>query len=125
MKEKNLIKSELIEQLNKGCLLYFTGVYERIEILMPRERGKGWLKSPFGGHHTNSFYWDFLNLRIPYVGDCYDINGYLSICFSKHNHESDFNESVQLVLDGLKEVFSQILSTKELSHDEFYSLIIK
>jgi ABC-type tungstate transport system permease subunit len=49
-------------------------------VLIPKKRGKGYLKSPFGGHHRNDKYNEFLTLDDQHdTSELNDVDGYLHI----------------------------------------------
>lgn len=106
--------------MEKREALYYCGISYQLAVLIPKKKGDGFLKSPFGGHHCNDYYRKFTSLAPRGTGDCVDIDGYLAIGVS-------YNPSQRLVKDicsALKKTFPHISNFKEIGHDKFYSIVL-
>ena len=107
-----------------GCYaLFFMGIHKCISILVPKKRGIGYLKSPFGGHHCNKHYFEFTSLNLTYVGDCCDIDGYLSIDFRLNQWDEEYQFAINEIMTGIVTVFKQCEGYKEIDAETFYRLI--
>lgn len=121
--------ADIIGSINVGGfimakeVLYFTGIHNTLAILIPKKIGKGYLKSPFGGHHCNKYYFQFLNLGIDYVGNCFDIDGYLSIGFGLNPVDNEYREAIDNIIKGIVSVFLQCEGYREIDSETFFSLI--
>lgn len=98
---------------------YFECVYHntddgRVLFLIPKKRGKGFLKAPFGGHHCNDYYFAFKNL-CDY--DCVDIDGYLEVLVPERVKKSPY--TLPLLLFNILEVFPGIMFFNEVSYSDF------
>ena len=107
----------------KNNALYFMGIHDSIGILIPKKNGKGYLKSPLGGHHTNKKYHEFQQLNLNYAGDCVDIDGYLNVGFGLNSWDKGYEDAIKEVLEGIVEVFTQCKGYKEIDHPTFWSHI--
>lgn len=101
--------------------LYFTGIYKEVAILIPKKNGDGYLKSPFGGHHSNNKHKEFTDLKNNNIGDCCDINGYLSVGIRVQWWQDGYNETVTDILNEIVRLFPQCSGYKEIDSDTFYS----
>lgn len=106
---------------NPCYALFFLGIQNSVCVLIPKKRGKGYLKSPFGGHHANLQYRQFNQSNLEKVGDSVDIDGYLSIEIRANSWDKDYYDVVHSVMDELMEVFPQIKGYEEIDSPTFWS----
>lgn len=112
-------------KLKKMEALYFTGINKVLAILIPKINGKGYLKSPFGGHHCNQKYSEFSNLNLENIGDVYDIDGYVSIGFRFNVWDDEYEDRVKLIMESIVSIFPQCTGFKEANSSEFWSIVTK
>ena len=103
----------------KGPIRYFTGIQKGVAILIPKKRGTGYLKSPFGGHHANDKYREFGDYTIKGKGDSVDIDGYLFVEISFSSWEPAYDQCVKEIMEALCEIFPQVEGYGEI-HSEFW-----
>jgi hypothetical protein len=102
--------------------LFFMGIHKSIAVLIPKKNGKGYLKSPFGGHHCNKKYFEFCQLNLKYSGTCVDIDGYLSVGFGVSSWDKkEYEEGIKEVMEGLVSIFPQCKGYKEVDSPTFWS----
>ena len=106
----------------KGPIQYFLGIHKEVAILIPKKRGNGHLRSPFGGHHANRQYIEFCDHNIRGKGDSVDIDGYLVVGISFHQFEAEYEQCVKEIMEALCEIFPQADGYKEIG-SEFWNLI--
>lgn len=106
---------------NPCYALFFLGIQNRVCVLIPKKRGKGYLKSPFGGHHANLQYRKFNQSNLEKVGDCVDIDGYLSVDIRANSWGKDYYDVVHSIMDELMDVFPQIKGYEEIDSPTFWS----
>jgi len=100
--------------------LFFMHIHKSISILVPKINGKGYLKSPFGGHHCGKKYIEFCNLNLTYAGTCVDIDGYLSVGFGLNSWDEKYKEGIEEVMNGIVEIFPQCKGYKEIDSPTFW-----
>ena len=73
--------------------------------LIPKSRGKGYLKAPFGGEHSNDRYHAFMNeMDCDLYFDAFDVDGYLHVEFkdyrikNQNEHLPYFENMAKLLL---------------------------
>ncbi len=91
--------------------------YKEICFLVPKINGKGYLKSPFGGHHFTKRYKSF---KDKFENDLNDIDGMCSIDIIFGDNKDDVVSRLKTFL--LKE-FPYITGIRIVNSDEFYALI--
>jgi len=106
-----------------NCALYFTGICDEIAILIPKLYKDGYLKSPFGGHHCNKQYHEFMDLYISYVGDLIDVDGYLAVEFGLQTWSKGYIKGVEAVMEGIKKVFPRVLTYRRCDANEFWKIV--
>ena len=106
----------------KGPIKYFLGIHKEVAILIPKKRGVGYLRSPFGGHHTNRQYFDFCDYNIKGKGDSVDIVGYLVVGISFYSLQPEYDQCVKEIMEALCEIFPQADGYEEI-HSEFWNYI--
>ena len=117
------IKLDSVEKTSVG--LYYTKGLEFIAILIPKIRGGGYLKTPFGGRHSNDKYKLFERANIDLVNyhQTNDIDGYLHIATEISYFDDGHEAVVKEVIDFLKDIFPQIDSWKKITGDEFFDTV--
>jgi len=103
----------------KGPIRYYTGIQKGVAILIPKLRGVGYLKSPFGGHHANFKYREFGYHNIKGKGDSVDIDGYLFVEISFNSWQPEYEQCVKEIVEALCEIFPQAEGYEEI-HSEFW-----
>jgi len=107
---------------DKHTVLYFTGLLESISLLIPKQRGSGYLKSPFGGHHSNERYWRFLE-AIGQLTQVDDIDGYVNVSTRYLGQFDDKEEFEKKVMEAVIKVFPQVEKYEEIQHAEFWKIV--
>lgn len=119
--------TNILEVMEEKKILFYTGILYEISILIPKFRGAGFLKSPFGGHHINKRYYELYNLFEMEIGinnaprSIIDIDGYVALEFSTSRPPKAAN----LYLDEVLKVFPYCTGYKEIGKSEFYSILSK
>ena len=106
---------------NPCYALFFLGIKGCVAILIPKKRGVGYLKSPFGGHYAGEKYKEFCSLNLTYAGDAFDIDGYLSIGLGLNSWDADYIKAVTEIMEGVISIFPQCCGFKEVDSPTFWS----
>ena len=101
-------------------ILYYVGIARGVSILIPKRRGVGYLKAPFGGHHCNDAYRAFTS---EIQSDCFDIDGYLFVGTSYNWQSQEYRDFTSEVLQVLLEIYPHCSGAKEIGSDEFFKII--
>jgi hypothetical protein len=102
-----------------------TFVSSEIDVVIPKKKADGYLKSAFGGiNNTNDRCREFLNLSPDYIADVFDTEGYLSISI-KSRYWSERKEKItEEIKNILLKIFPYVTDFKEIGRDEFYEIIM-
>lgn len=108
----------------KNIGLYSTHSMDLV-VLIPKLRGVGYVKAPFGGHHSNQYYRAFMMFDFPlhYFGCC-DADGYLIIPLT-FNTQQEHKELVENVLKALIEIFPRISEFKKIEWNDYFDIVEK
>jgi hypothetical protein len=114
----------MVLKKSNTALISINGISD-INILIPKIRGKGYVKSPFGGHHSNDKYKELSRFNIDM--DVSDIDGYVNIHTSYRINQWDdaFNDYVNNIKKVFEELFPRIKSWKEIELRQFMDIVIK
>lgn len=114
---------------------YYTKLSESIGLLIPKQRGKGFLKAPFGGAHRGPKYGPFERALMPLrdipkprgcfmVGEPVDIDNqpYIPLWQTWTTSPDRGAEVVKIVVNALREVFPYVDEWEEMPSGEYWKL---
>ncbi len=98
--------------------LYSIDMTRTVEVLIPKKKSDGYLKSCFGGHHQNDALIFFMDIQPKGVGDTFDIDGYVCIEIRKSRWEDGFKELIEAIKAALSKTFPHVTEWKEVRFEE-------
>lgn len=97
-------------------------IHQVIAVLIPKRKGEGFLKSPFGGHHSNKYYWDFMNKMTNerHFKDVSDIDGCAYVSTYLCYYEEGFDKHEENILKALESVFKHVNGFERITRHDFW-----
>jgi len=107
-----------------NCFGYSHNTYAKYNVLLliPKLRGEGYLRAPFGGQHSNERYWDFIG-EMRLGGDVTDCDGYVSIDLRLSN-DGERIKAPEIIYAAVRKVFQQVENFKLTSHYDIMTIVI-
>jgi hypothetical protein len=95
----------------------YTHNYAEILFLIPKLRGSGYVKAPFGGHHGNAHYLSIMDRlsNIDFVS-LIDVDGYVCFDFDKSGH---YESDLEAIKTAIKEEFKRVTEFEYLTWTSF------
>lgn len=98
-----------------------------LNLLIPKKKGKGFLKKPLGGHHANKntmdlVYSDDLTGVVNFYHTT-DVDNYLSLKMCKADYQQGFDSDLSIVLEKVKETWNQIKGFELVEQHVFWDAV--
>lgn len=110
--------------MKKGTAIYAINSVGNLCILIPKLRGDGYVKAPFGGHHANEKYREITHYNDLPIKDIEDCDGYVSVSFSVSRWSDTFTLIIGEVQEHFEKVLPRIKKWEKLSHKEFMEQVM-
>ena len=97
-----------------------------VGFLIPKKRGSGFLKAPFGAHHVNKHFqkWSDMTFNNKNIADAFDIDGFLNIETKIRYKDEGFDELLNEILEILLQIFDQATGSRKVSRGRFLRYLL-